>query len=359
MENFTAHQLHFTCEVHTPILLNEHQGSAIRGALFHALRGQFCFNKEVKSCGHCPLSATCPICFLVATRDPQSKRGVEVPRPYTIEPPLERMDESTSQRMGESASQRMGERKFVNSPIRRYEPGEILEFGLSMFAQALNLFPYVVLGSQALERGGVGKRINESANRRRGRGRRRGTFVIREIAAVNSLTGERQPVLRQGDSLVQVPDVPITHQQVLQRANELAARITDRLTIEFRTPMRLIQRKHLVKEISFSPLFHRLMERLSSLAGQYCDTPLDLDWRGTLLPLADKVETVEDHTRWVELESYSTRKRGRTPTSGLLGWVTFRADDWTPFLPWLVWGEVVHVGKDAVKGNGWYVMREA
>jgi hypothetical protein len=37
-----------------------------------------------------------------------------------------------------------------------------------------------------------------------------------------------------------------------------------------------------------------------------------------------------------------------------MGRVTFRADDWTPFLSWLVWGEIVHVGKDAVKGNGWY-----
>ena len=342
MENFTAHQLHFTCEVQTPILLNQHQGSSIRGALFHALRRQFCFNKEVQSCGECALWATCPICFLVATRNPQSGRGVEVPRPYTIEPP-------------------------ADSSLCRYEPGESLEFGLTMFAQALNLFPYVVLGSQALERGGLGKRINEGANGRRGESakgrrsesanrpprRRRGTFVIREIAAVNPLTGERQPVLRRGDNLVRVPEIPVTHPQVLQRARELASRITDRLTIEFLTPTRLIQRGHLVKEISFPPLFHRLMERLSSLAGQYSDTPLALDWR-SLLPLADRVQKVEDHTRWVELESYSTRKRGRTPIGGLVGQVTFRADDWTPFLPWLVWGEAVHVGKDAVKGNGMY-----
>jgi len=325
MDNFTAHQLHFTCQVQTPILLNEHQGSAIRGALFHALRWQFCFNKEVKSCGDCPLSATCPICFLVATRDPQSERGVEVPRPYTVKPPLD-------------------------GKIR-YEPGESFEFGLTMFAQALNLFPYVVLGGQALERGGLGKRLQ------RGDGHwRRGTFAIREVAAVNSLTGERQPVLRQGDTMVQVPDVPVTHQQVLQRADELASQGTDGVTIEFLAPTRLIQRGHLVREeIVFSTLFHRLMERLSSLAGHYSDTPLEFDWRA-LLPLADQVQAVEDHTRWVELESYSTRKRGQTPIGGLVGRVTFRADDWSPFLPWLVWGEITHVGKDAVKGNGCYLI---
>jgi hypothetical protein len=246
-----------------------------------------------------------------------------VPRPYTIESPLH----------GKT----------------RYEPGEILEFGLTMFAQALNLFPYVVLGSRALEQGGLGKRMRREDGRWR-----RGTFVVREIAALNRLSGERTPVLRQGDTMVQVPDVPVTHQQILRRAEELASRIADGLmTIEFLTPMRLVQRGHLVKQISFTPLFHRLMERLSSLAGQYSDTPLALDWRG-LLPLADQVHTLEDHTRWVELESYSTRRRGRTPIGGLIGRASFRTDDWTPFLLWLVWGEVVHVGKNTVKGDGMY-----
>jgi hypothetical protein len=37
--------------------------------------------------------------------------------------------------------------------------------------------------------------------------------------------------------------------------------------------------------------------------------------------------------------------------------VVLQADDWSPFWPWLVWGQFVHVGKDAVKGNGWYEIR--
>jgi hypothetical protein len=46
MDRFTAHRLRFVAEVQTTIELNEHQGSAIRGALFHALRNRFCGNKE-------------------------------------------------------------------------------------------------------------------------------------------------------------------------------------------------------------------------------------------------------------------------------------------------------------------------
>jgi len=371
MENFTAHQLHFTCEVQTPILLNEHQGSAIRGALFHALRNQFCFSKKTKDCGDCALWATCPICFLVATRDPQSERGVEVPRPYTIEPPMERMNESTNLRVYESTNAQTA-RKFVNSSIRRYEPGETLEFGLTMFAQALNLFPYVVLGSQALERGGLGKRISESANGRvgelangrvgelanrrvgesakwrRGGGRRRGTFVIREIAAVNSLSGERQLVLRQGDKMVSVPNLPVTHEQVLARAAQLPR---DGITLMFKTPTRIIERGKLQHRPTFRPLVQRLHRRLRDLTRQFTDTPWEFDFR-QVMAQAEAVQVVEDQTRWVELDSFSTRRSTSMPMGGLVGQVTFEGN-LEPFLPWLVWGEIVHVGKDAVKGNGW------
>ena len=318
MENFTAHQLHFTCEVQTPILLNEHQGSAIRGALFHALRHQFCFNKKAKDCGECAVWATCPICFLVATRDPESKRGIEVPRPYIIEPPL-------------------------GGKIH-YEPGEPLEFGLTMFAQALNLFPYVVLGGQSLERGGLGKKLRREDGRWR-----RGAFAVREIVAVNRLSGERQPVLRTGDTMVSVPDVPVTNEQVSARAAQLPK---DYITLVFKAPTRIIERGKLQYRPTFRPLVQRLHRRLRDLTRQFTDTPWEFDFR-QVMAQAEAVKAMEDQTRWVELDSFSTRRSTSTPMGGLVGQVTFEGN-LEPFLPWLVWGEIVHVGKDAVKGNGWY-----
>ena len=72
--------------------------------------------------------------------------------------------------------------------------------------------------------------------------------------------------------------------------------------------------------------------------------------------MAGRATTVRDDTRWVELRSYSTRQRRATPIGGLMGRITLACDDWRPFLPWLLWGQFTHVGKDAVKGNGWYVI---
>ncbi|MBC8449881.1 MAG: CRISPR system precrRNA processing endoribonuclease RAMP protein Cas6 [Chloroflexi bacterium] len=318
MDNFTAHQLHFTCEVQTPILLNEHQGSAIRGALFHALRNQFCFNKKAKDCGECAVWATCPICFLVATRNPNSERGVDVPRPYIIEPPLD----------GKIS----------------YQPGETLEFGLTMFAQALNLFPYLVLGSKALEQGGLGKKLRREDGRWR-----RGTFAVREIGALNRLSGERQPVLRAGDAMVSVPDLPVTNEQVQALAAQLPR---ERITLVFKTPTRIIEQSKLQHRPTFRPLIQRLHQRLRDLTREFTDATWELDLRQVMAE-AEAVQVAEDQTRWVELDSFSTRRRTSTPMGGLVGQVTFEGN-LEPFLPWLVWGEIVHVGKDAVKGNGWY-----
>lgn len=331
--SFTAHRLRFVAEVRTPVELNEHQGSAIRGALFHALWNRFCANQEAGECSRCPLVATCPVAFLVSTMDPANDRGRDIPRPFTIQPPLP----------GSGHPVWRGERLAF-----RYEPGESLEFGLTLYARALQLFPYVVLAATELEREGLGRRTRQEDGRWR-----RGTLTIREIWAENPLTGEQKPVLRSETRLVQVPDIPITHAQVAAVPVPPPGTV---VVLRFLTPTRLIERGSLVKpdRFAFRPFFQRLMERLEALTRHYSDTPLVFDDPKGLIAAAERVWVVKNQLRWEEVWSYSTRRRDESPISGLLGSVSLRAEDWTPFWPWLVWGQFTHVGKDAVKGNGWY-----
>jgi hypothetical protein len=110
----------------------------------------------------------------------------------------------------------------------------------------------------------------------------------------------------------------------------------------------------LVRRPEFRVLFQRLLERLSALARAYSPTPLAIDF-GHLIAQAGAVQLVDDRTRWVELESYSTRLGRATPLGGLMGQATY-SGDLSPFWPYLVWGQFTHVGKDAVKGNGMYVV---
>jgi hypothetical protein len=64
---------------------------------------------------------------------------------------------------------------------------------------------------------------------------------------------------------------------------------------------------------------------------------------------------VEESTRWADVFRYSGRHGRGIPIGGLVGEVRLRGD-LTPFLPLLLWGELAHVGKDAVLGNGGYVV---
>jgi hypothetical protein len=310
--------------------LYEWQGSGLRGALYRSLWGNFCMNRDALECGTCPLVQTCPVAYLVATLDPQSDRGVEVPRPYTIEPPP--------------------------PGARRLEPGQPFTFGLTMFARAVNLFPYVVLALERMEQAGLGRRVRENRNFR-------GRFRVQRVVAVNPVSDETKEVIRAGDSLVKVPDVPVTHGLVRALASTMLAnglgRPGAKLTVEFLTPTRIRDRfagdgpGGLLTQPMFRPIFQRLLERLTALTRQFGDAPLTLDF-GDLVRRAEGVGLVANGTRWLELESHSQRQRHRYPSGGFVGTAAYQADDWAPFLPWLLWGQFTHVGKDAVKGNGQY-----
>jgi len=322
--------------VQSSIELAEHQGSALRGAFFHALRNRFCGNRQAIECAACPLVPTCPVAFLVSTFDPQSSRGRDVPRPFTVQPPLAagEVPSAWAEARGQSVL---------------YRQGEALEFGLTLYARALQFFPYIVLAANDFERNGIGRRVPRPDGQWR-----RGTLTIREVWAENPLTGERQAVLRTGENIVHVPDLPITHDQVCLWAERLERHT--RLTLHFLTPTRLIEAGRLVKpqDFRFQPFFQRLMERLEALSRQFSATPLAFDNPRGIIAAASEVRVVENQLIWEELRSYSTRRQTASPLSGLMRHAVLEAEDWRPFLPWLGWGRFTHVGKDAVKGNGLY-----
>jgi hypothetical protein len=269
--------------------------------------------------------ADCPVSFLVATVDEEGRRGSDVPRPYTVEPPPPRSG--------------------------RHEPGEPFGFGLTVFARALALFPYVIVAARRLEEEGIGRKMPD------GRGLwRPGRFRIERIVAANPLTEQEQVVLQRGDELVRVPGIPVTHEQVLARARALRESWPTgeggRLTLEFVTPTRLVEGGHPLRRPLLRPLMQRLLERLSSLWEEYGREELPVDF-GEVVARAARIRPVADETRWLEVRGYSTRQGAAKRLDGFVGRATYEGG-LGPLLPWLVWGEQTHVGKDAVKGCGLY-----
>lgn len=314
----TLLHLRFVVEARTPVRLSGYNaGSQLRGALGNVMRRAYCAEAH-RTNGRAPTpdhATTCPVCWLLAANEhPGEER-----RGYALTPPF--------------------------NPPEAYVPGERFAFGLTLFGAARKFLPYFVLAVPEMGREGAGAG--------------RGQFALRQVWADDPLTGEAQPVLAEGESLVLPPTLALAHSQVVSAAEQLGECLGERasLGLRFLTPMRLIENEQLLKTPDFGVLFKRLLRHLDDVARQHCNgTRRPEDEVNALQALADQVRLMEAQTRWVEVWSGSSRRGASTPMGGLVGMAMYSApvEVWRPLLPWLVWGQATQVGKDTVKGNGVY-----
>ncbi len=326
---FTVHRLWFTVEVQTALELPPWPGSALRGALLGALRRHYCIAPNDPDPGH---SMRCPVCWLMAREDSDWRWGKTPARPYTID--LDPIHHALG---------------------HRYRPGERFGFGITLFGHAINLLPYLILAVPEMGRMGVGRRLEEN-------GGRRGRFTLHQVEAVHPLTGEREIVLAPGSRTVHTPTLAVKEGDVMARYETLVGQVrqSGRVQVRFLTPTRLVHRGRLVKVPEFRPLFGRALDRIEALFSMYGERPDSSQVPGMApvtdvpgwLQAAEEVRLVEHDVRWIDLRSGSRRTGRVTPTGGFIGQAVYESDHWEDFLPVLLWGQVVHVGKDAVKGNG-------
>jgi hypothetical protein len=327
---FAVHHLRFEVEALTTLVLPAHAGPSIRGALWGALQRHFCplSERDAPDAAH---KGICPVCWLMATEKEEGERGRDVPRPYTVEAPLCSVP-------------------GANWGPWHFEPGERLAFGLTLFARAVNLFPYLVVAMPLMGQAGMGLRVDG----------RRGRFALRRVEAVNPLTGEAVPLMAEGQTNVRMPEVPVTAASVAAAAGTLQAQVAagGQVRLVFWTPTRIVEAGRLSHRPRLGPLFRRLLERLDALRGEYAAEP-PVSGREELVALADGVKLVQDFTQWIDLESHSRRLGRHTPVGGFVGTAAYQASPatWQALLPYLVWGQEVHVGKNATKGDGWYEVR--
>lgn len=315
----TTHHFLFTVEVVSPLELDDYSGSALRGSLFEGLWRRFCTNRASPTCAACPLHGACPVSALVAPLREENPRGRDIPRPYLILPPL-----------GEA---------------RRYERGETLIFGVTLFGSIIQLLPYIIMARHTLEEMGLGRKLPENNGRR-------GQFHIKTIESYHHFTGERHRIYQQGKTLVQADLLPVTAGDVTAKSASLP---TEQITLDFLTPTRIIDQDQLIRRLSFRSLVLRLTERFTNLVTAYGEKSIEQqeEPEPDLIKLAKDITCKKDETVWKDVQSYSHRQRRFTPLSGMTGHITF-SGDLEPFRELLTWGELIHVGKSVVKGNGWY-----
>jgi hypothetical protein len=306
MSGLHIYHLWFTLAAQNRIEFGPQVGGQIRGALYDALRRQTC---SAPAGHHDPAQAEhCPVCWLMAREDWAAQRGKDIPRAFTVRPPT----------------------------ALAYAAGEQVSFGLTLFGDAVELFPYIVLALPLMGQMGVGY----------GRGR----FHLHTIEARNPLSQQRELLMSPGSTQVKRPTLAVTPERIQARAASLGG---DYLTLRFLTPTRLTENGRLVKSPHFRTVMARLLERFDIMNREYgMGDPAPSPYE-TLVPLAENIQFVRDDTHWVEVYSGSRRAGTMTPISGFVGTASYHGD-LAPFREWLLWGQSLQIGKDTVKGNGIY-----
>lgn len=311
--DLTLHQVRLTCEAMTPVQFAPHAGAQWRGALWEALRGFACNDPSQQ--GNPAHSWHCPMCFVLAL-EADGPRGVNPARPLVIRPPL-------SVRAGTDT---------------QFAPRTDFVLELVVIGDALSVLPYLL---QAVQRIGV-----------RGIGTGRGQFILKAVDAYHPLTGATSHIYESG-SAVRMPNIPITGEQVACYAEQLSS---DKLHLHFLTPTQLVQEGKLLSRPHPQVLMMRTLERLQSLESYY-GRPVSQDiWKirhETLSSIAADIRIRRDETRWIRAYSGSQRVNRLQDVSGFVGSLILEGDI-APLRPWLLWASLVNIGKNAIKGNGWF-----
>jgi len=305
----------FVLEPLEQMSLPPHKGATLRGAFGQAFKRMAC-SQSGQTCKSCPEHDRCAYSYIFETPVPPDSQVLRthraVPRPFVFEPPL---DAKT-----------------------QYGVNDNLAFGLVLVGRAIDYLPYFVLSFKALGEVGLG----------RGRAR----FRLKQVWAKDPLA-PWETLLYDGpsDALRNV-QMPVG---IAEIEGAVAGLPDHDLCVDFLTPTRLKHSGRIVREPAFHVLVRALLRRISSLYYFHCGERWDTDYRG-LIDLAKAVETVEAHTSWEHWQRHSSKQGHRIPMGGVMGHMRY-AGPIRQFLPLLVLGSVVHVGKGCVFGHGRYVLK--
>lgn len=315
---FSKYQFHIKCS--SKIELPSYSGSTLRGGFGHAFKRIACPFKK-KDCNDCLLVNQCIYAYVFESPLPADseimKNTSTIPQPFILEPP--------------------------NVGKRIFEPGERIDFGLTLIGKAVNYLAYFVYAFDELGRIGLG--------------RGRGKYELLEVC--------KRAVL-QRDELARDQIVYDNESQKLSNLTNLSTwtelvngnkPLSNGLTLFFKTPTRIKYQNHLTKKLEFHILVRNLLRRISMLSYFHCGYKIDVvDFKG-LIDRAKSVRIQEESIYWDDWERYSNRQQQRLKLGGFCGSLVYKGDisDCWPFIKL---GEVVHVGKGTAFGLGKYSINE-
>lgn len=316
LEAFRLAKFRLNLQPKESLVLSAYPGFTFRGGFGYAFKRITC-PFAPSACPPCRLPTHCLYHYVFHTAPPPTveilTKVSDAPHPFILEPPL--------------------------TGKRQYEPGEELAITLILIGRALDYLPYFVYTFDELGRMGLGKA--------------KARF---RLDGVESLDREGQARPLYDGRVLKAGYATITGQDVLQASEAFSG--TDRLTLTFLTPARIKYEGRLGVALEFHVLLRSLLRRLWLLSACHCGTPIQWDAKA-FIEQANAIRTEKSALQWQEWARYSTRQKTSMLLGGFQGSITF-AGDLQPFLPMLLLGTHVHVGKGATFGLGQYkIGREA
>lgn len=320
LSHFEFAQFRFILKATDCLNLPAYKGSTFRGAFGHAFKKVVCISRK-SICGPCLLKGKCVYSYVFETPPPSDSSKMRkypfAPHPFVITPPLEEK--------------------------RTYREGETLCFELILIGKSIDYLPYFIYTFDELGRMGIGKG--------------KGKYHLKEVkgerskvkgkTAVTVYSGEDK-TLRNDFKVLNAGDLsPITYD--LPPSSDLSPLTLD---LTFVTPTRLKFDGNLSPKPEFHVFFCNLLRRISLLSYFHCGEELNLDFKG-LIERSRQVRIQNEKLSWFDWERYSNRQETKMKMGGFIGSITFRGN-LEQFLPYLVLGEYIHVGKGTSFGLGKY-----
>lgn len=312
LKNFRFARFLFLLRALENISLPAYKGSTLRGGFGHAFKKVVCVNRE-RICSNCLLKEKCVYSYVFETPPPSDATKMRkypyAPHPFVITPPLKEK--------------------------REYRQGEILCFELTLIGKSTDFLPYFIYTFDELGQIGIGKG--------------RGKYKLEELRTSLDQNKE-ETIYSSADKILRQNVHSMGLNEILLNFSRVSS--SDVLTLNFMTPTRLKFDGRLSETLEFHILLRNLLRRLSLLSYFHCGEELELDYRGLIEKSLD-VRVKTSNLRWVDWERYSNRQDTRMMMGGFTGAVTFEGEI-EPFLPYLLLGEYLHVGKGTSFGLGKY-----
>ena len=314
LPSFPVHCYEFTIEAVDPLQLPSYKGSTLRGGFGYAFKKMACIHPQNHSCKGCERGNKCPYGFIFEPNfygDEQIPAGAQTPPvPFILEPPTDR--------------------KIF------FDPGDLLSFQLVLFGRADQYLAYFLLAFQELGREGIGKR--------------RGRYSLKRVLAFQPYSHSKEVVYDGVEIYVSDRDLGVSATMIEQHA---PFPITEHPRLNFITPTRIKHdNTYCRQELGFPILVRSLLRRFNQLFYFYGEQPWESDFH-QILADAKQVGTRQSSLDWVDWSRYSTRQKQDIDIGGMMGAVTYQGEI-EKFQPLLALGELMHVGKATVFGNGRY-----